>query len=638
MISRKSVDDVINAAVIEEVVGDYIALKKRGANLLGRCPFHDEKTPSFTVSPTKGIYKCFGCGKAGNSVSFLMEHDSLSFADAIRKLASKYHITLEEDTLVNREEYDEQQKKRENLLVALDFANKYFIDQLHNSDEGRVVGDTYFRERGFTRQTIDEFQLGYSPQGWTSLVDAAKAHQFNLSHFADAGLIKKREDDTYFDLFRHRVIFPIHDLTGKVIAFGGRQLVKDEKSPKYLNSPETEVYHKSHVLYGIFQSKKAIKTLNNCFLVEGYTDVITLHQSDVKNVVASSGTSLTEGQIKLIKRFTDNVTVLYDGDAAGIKASLRGIDLLLEQGLNVRTVSFPEGEDPDSYCKHLGPAEFKKYLQEQEKDFILFKTDLLMAGVGNDPIRKTEVVKNLLTSISLIPDALKRAAYARECSRLMDTDEKLLLVEINKLRKNKHALDQQPIPQEIQEILHTKTDLPPQELYSGGDEQEMNLIRLLIQSGHKKFMEDATVADFVFKELKEDDALKIVNPVYQKVLDEVTAIMEHELDFNEQFFVNHEDAEIRKMAADFLTEQHELSSAWSDNGIIVKTEKENYVQDLQSLFLFLKKSKLEQLIKANLEDLQHAEEDEKRAFCLHYHIQLTEVRNTISEMLGTVVN
>ncbi|MFM6982774.1 MAG: DNA primase [Chitinophagaceae bacterium] len=323
MISRKSIDDVINATAIDEVVGDYIALKKRGSNLLGRCPFHDEKTPSFTVSPAKGIYKCFGCGKAGNAVSFLMEHDNLSFSDAIRKLAAKYRITLEEDNIVNREEYNESQKKRENLLIALDFASKFFIEQMQ-TDEGKIAGDSYFRERGFTRQTIEEFQLGYSPQSWTALADAAKKNQYNLEHFEAAGLIKKREDGTYFDLFRHRVIFPIHDLTGKVIAFGGRQLVKDDKSPKYLNSPETDVYHKSNVLYGIYQSKKHIKNLNNCFLVEGYTDVTTLHQAEVKNVVASSGTSLTEGQIKLIKRFTDNVTVLYDGDSAGIKASLGG--------------------------------------------------------------------------------------------------------------------------------------------------------------------------------------------------------------------------------------------------------------------------------------------------------------------------
>jgi DNA primase len=637
MISRQSVDAVIHAAQIDEVVGDYIALKKRGSNLLGRCPFHDEKTPSFTVSPTKGIYKCFGCGKAGNSVSFLMEHDSLSFSDAIRKLAAKYNIVLEEDTIVNREEYNEQQKKRESLLVALEFAKNYFKDQLL-SDEGKRVGDSYFRERGFTKQTMDEFELGYSPQGWESLVDEAKKNQFNLDYFAEAGLIKKKEDGNYFDMFRHRVIFPIHDLTGKVIAFGGRQLVKDDRSPKYLNSPETEVYHKSNVLYGIFQSKKYIKNLNNCYLVEGYTDVTTLHQGDVKNVVASSGTSLTEGQIKLIKRFTDNVTVLYDGDAAGIKASLRGIDLLLEQGLNVRCVSFPEGEDPDSYCKKLGSVDFKAFIEKDQKDFILFKTDLLMQGVGNDPIRKTEVVKNLLHSIALIPDALKRSAYARECSRLMDADEKLLLVEINRFRKGKSAVDNQVISAEIQEILHTQTELPKQEVYSGSDEQELNLVRLLIQSGHKKFMEDATVADFIFKELKEDDALQIENPLYQKVLNEVTLQMEKELIFDEQFFINHEDGDIRKMAADFMTERHELSETWLNNGLVIKTEKENYVNDLQSLFLFLKKHKLEKLIKANLDELGNASEDHQKQSLLHYHMQLIEVRNAIAEILGTIMN
>lgn len=637
VISRKSIDDVINATAIDEVVGDYIALKKRGSNLLGRCPFHDEKTPSFTVSPAKGIYKCFGCGKAGNAVSFLMEHDSLSFSDAIRKLAAKYRITLEEDNIVNREEYNESQKKRENLLIALDFASKFFIEQMQ-TDEGKIAGDSYFRERGFTRQTIEEFQLGYSPQSWTALADTAKKNQYNLDYFEAAGLIKKREDGTYFDLFRHRVIFPIHDLTGKVIAFGGRQLVKDDKSPKYLNSPETDVYHKSNVLYGIYQSKKYIKNLNNCFLVEGYTDVTTLHQAEVKNVVASSGTSLTEGQIKLIKRFTDNVTVLYDGDAAGIKASLRGIDLLLEQGLNVRTVSFPEGEDPDSYCKHLGSTEFQNYLKTQEKDFIIFKAELLMQGVGNDPIRKTEVVKNLLTSISLIPDALKRSAYARECSRLMDTDEKLLLVEINKIRKNKSGIDSQVISQEIQEILHTKTDLPAEEVYSGGDEQEMNLVRLLIQSGHKKFMEDATVADFVFKELRADEALKIANPVFQRVIDELTEMIEQNLSFDENYFINHTDSEIRTLAASFLTEKHELSPTWFDNGIMIKTIRENYVHDLQSLFLFLKKNKIEQLIKSNLDEFAKAETDEDKDFCMHYHIQLIGVRNIISEMLGTTIN
>ncbi|MDP2175772.1 MAG: DNA primase [Bacteroidota bacterium] len=635
MIARQSIDDVLNVAQIEDVVGEYIALKKRGANLLGRCPFHDEKTPSFTVSPTKGIYKCFGCGKAGNSVSFLMEHDSLSFTDAIRKLAQKYNITLQEDSVQNKEEYNEQQQRKESLYTALLFAKNYFVEQL-TSDEGRLVGDSYFRERGFTQQTIDLFELGYSPQGWESLVNEAKKNQFNLDFFVDAGLIKKKEDGHYFDMFRHRVIFPIHDLTGRVIAFGGRQLVKDDKSPKYLNSPETEVYHKSHVLYGIFQAKKSIRNLNNCYLVEGYTDVTSLYQSGIENVVASSGTSLTEGQIKLIKRFTDNVTVLYDGDAAGIKASLRGIDLLLEQGMNVRCVSFPEGEDPDSYCKQLGSKEFKLYLDNQSEDFIFFKTNLLMQTVGNDPIKKTEVVKNLLVSISLIPDALKRAVYAKECSKLLETDERLLLVEISKLRKNKSHIESQIIDKEITDLL--KTDVKIEQSYSSTQEQEKNLIRLLIQSGHKKFMEEATVADFVFKELREDEGLELEHPIYKQIIEDVKDQMDKEFIFDEQFFVNHHNTEVRTMAADFLTEKYELSPHWGESGLNIKTERENYVRDLQSLFLFLKKSKIEQMIKENLEEMLKEEIAEEKDKYLHFHIQLIAVRDDISKILGTVIN
>lgn len=635
MIARQSIDDVLNVSRIEDVVGEYIALKKRGANLLGNCPFHEEKTPSFTVSPSKGIYKCFGCGKAGNSVSFLMEHDNLSFSDSIRKLAEKFNVTLQEDNVQNREEYSEQQQKRESLYAVLKFAKTYFQNQL-NADEGRLIGESYFKERGFSNQTIETFELGYSPQGWESLVNEAKKQQYNLDLLVDAGLIKKKEDGHYFDMFRHRVIFPIHDLTGRAIAFGGRQLVKDDKSPKYLNSPETEVYHKSNVLYGIFQAKKSIRNLDNCYLVEGYTDVTSLHQSGIENVVASSGTSLTEGQIKLIKRFTDNVTVLYDGDAAGIKASLRGIDLLLEQGMNVKCVSFPDGEDPDSYCKKLGSDGFKTFLDKENKDFIFFKSELLMQGLENDPLKKTEVVKNILVSIALIPDALKRAMYAKECSKLLDTDESLLLVEIGKLRKNKQKVDNQPIEKEITEILQTEFKSEP--TYSSSNEQEKNLIRLLIQSGHKKFKEDASVADFIFKELNDDEALKIEHPLYKKIIDELKTQIEQELEFNEQFFINHSDNEIRSLAADFLTDKYELSPFWGENQLFIKTEKENYVKDLQSLFLFLKKYKIEQIIKDNLKDLNLSETEEDKEIHLHYHINLIGVRDEISRILGTVVN
>jgi DNA primase len=634
MIARQSIDEVINVAHIEDVVGEYIALKKRGANLLGRCPFHDEKSPSFTVSPAKGIYKCFGCGKAGNSVSFLMEHDQLSFADAIRKLAQKYGISLIEDNIQNREEYDEKQQKKESLYTVLAFAKNYFIQQLQ-TDEGKMIGDSYFRERSITPLAMTTFELGYSPQGWESLVNEAKTNQFNLDFFVEAGLIKKKEDGHYFDLFRHRVIFPIHDLTGRVIAFGGRQLIKDDKSPKYLNSPETEVYHKSNVLYGIFQAKKQIKNLNLCYLVEGYTDVVSLHQSGIENVVASSGTSLTEGQIKLIKRFTDNVTVLYDGDAAGIKASLRGIDLLLEQGMNVRCVRFPEGEDPDSYCKKMGSTNFKEFLETEVKDFIFFKADLLITSVGNDPIKKTEVLKNLLQSISLIPDALKRSMYIKECSKLVESDEKILIAEVNKIRKIKSPISQDFNP-EVQDLLNTTVSNVPH--YVGGDEQEKGLIRLLVQSGHKKFMEDATVADFIFKELSEDEQLSINNPLFQKIINEVKVSIENNLTLDESFFINHIDSEVRQMAADFHSEKYELSSYWGENGLFLKTEKENYVRDLQSLFLFLKKFKLEQLIKNNMNDLSQAPDYQEAEVLTQYHIQLIEVRNKISEILGTIYN
>lgn len=634
MIARQSIDEVINVAHIEDVVGEYIALKKRGANLLGRCPFHDEKSPSFTVSPAKGIYKCFGCGKAGNSVSFLMEHDQLSFADAIRKLAQKYGIALIEDNIQNREEYDEKQQKKESLYTVLEFAKNYFIQQLQ-TDEGKMIGDSYFRERGITPLAMGTFDLGYSPQGWESLVNEAKSNQFNLDFFVEAGLIKKKEDGHYFDLFRHRVIFPIHDLTGRVIAFGGRQLIKDDKSPKYLNSPETEVYHKSNVLYGIFQAKKQIKNLNLCYLVEGYTDVVSLHQSGIENVVASSGTSLTEGQIKLIKRFTDNVTVLYDGDAAGIKASLRGIDLLLEQGMNVRCVRFPEGEDPDSYCKKIGSSNFKQFLEQEVKDFIFFKADLLITSVGNDPIKKTEVLKNLLQSIALIPDALKRSMYIKECSKLVESDEKILIAEINKIRKIKSPTSQEFNP-EIQDLLNT--NVSNVQHYVGGDEQEKGLIRLLVQSGHKKFMEDATVADFIFKELSEDEQLSINNPLYQKIIEEVKVSIENNLTLDESFFINHSDSEVRQIAADFHSEKYELSPYWGENGLFLKTEKENYVRDLQSLFLFLKKFKLEQLIKNNMNDLSQAPDASEAEILIQYHIQLIEVRNKISEILGTIYN
>ncbi len=635
MIKRHSVESVIQAAAIEEVVGDYVSLKKRGANLLGRCPFHDEKTPSFTVSPSKGIYKCFGCGKAGNSVNFLMDHDNLSFSDAIRQLATKFGITIEEDINFNKEEFDEQQRLRENLLLALSFSNKFFISQL-DTEEGKISALSYFLERGFTKQTISDFELGYSPQSWDALVNHAVKNKHQLDHFVKAGLIKKNEEkNTYFDLFRHRVIFPIHDLTGKVIAFGGRQLVKDDKSPKYLNSPETDVYHKSHVLYGIFQAKKTIKNEDNCYLVEGYTDVISLHQAEIKNVVASSGTSLTEGQIRLIKRFTDNVTVLYDGDLAGIKASLRGIDLLLQMGLNVKCVSFPEGEDPDSYCKKLGAQDFKKFLNENTKDFIFFKTDLLFVDVENDPIKKSNAIKQLLSSIALIPDNLIRNQYIHEVSKMTEVDEKLLSLEVVKIRKKQDEILPKDLDTQIQDII--KTDMPSVEKYIVGEEQEKALIRIIMQSGFKLFKEESTVIDFIFKELEEDEALVIENQFFKSIIDELKTEMIENLSLNENFFQHHQNSEIRQLSADFLMEKYQLSSFWKENEIIIQEEKDNYIRDLQSVFLILKLKKTEVLLKKCLEEINHATSDEDKEQSLKYYMNLNEFKIELSKILGLVV-
>ncbi len=636
MIARHSIDSVLNAALIEEVVGDYVNLKKRGVNLLGRCPFHDEKTPSFTVSPNKGIYKCFGCGKAGNAVSFLMEHDSLSFTEAIKRLAAKYRIEIEEDNIQNTEEYNEAQKKREGLLDVLQFSKKYFQNQL-KTDEGKVNGESYFIERGFSPQTIATFELGYAPEGWENLAEEARKSQYNLQYFVEAGLLKKREEkESYYDVFRQRVVFPIHDLSGKVIAFGARQLIKDEKSAKYLNSPENEVYHKSNVLYGIFQAKKEIRNKDNCYLVEGYTDVITLHQAQIENVVASSGTSLTEGQIKLIKRFTDNVTVLYDGDAAGIKASMRGIDLILQEGLNVRVVSFPDGHDPDSYCKAIGAAEFQQFLTKQTNDFILFKVNLLMQEAGTDPIKKTEVLRNILESIALIPDALKRATYAHECSKILDADEKLLIVEINKIRKKRgEGLQLDSVNELVAEI--TQQSMPKNFQYESEYRQEEGLVRILIQSGSKLFMNDITVADFIFKELKEDEDLIIKNELFNEIIEQTKSHIEQELELKSDYYIHHENAQIRNLAATFFTEQYALSPYWEENGKLLRNEKENYKRDLQSVLIWLKLFKLDAIIKQRLSLLSGAKSEEEQIQLLQIHTNLLSLKEQLSQLAGNVV-
>ena len=435
MIDQHTIDRIIDAANIVEVVSDFVTLRRRGANYVGLCPFHDEKPPSFSVSPARGICKCFSCGKGGNSVHFIMEHEQVSYYEALKYLARKYNIEIQERQL--SEEEKQRKTDRESMLIVNDFAQKFFATNLLENAEGRSIGLSYFRERGFGEDIIKKFGLGYSPDKRDALAQEAVRKGYKKDYLVKTGLCIESQQGSLYDRYKGRVIFPIHSLSGKVIAFGGRILKKDEKAAKYVNSPESEVYHKSDVLYGIYHAKQAIVKNDFCYLVEGYTDVLSMHQAGIENVVASSGTSLTPGQIRLIHRFTNNITVLYDGDAAGIKASLRGIDLILQEGLNIKVVLLPDGDDPDSFSKKQSAADFTAYIRAHETDFIRFKTNLLLEGAGNDPIKRATLIGDIVRTIAIVPDNILRSIYVQDCARLLSVDEKMLMREVNNIQRDK---------------------------------------------------------------------------------------------------------------------------------------------------------------------------------------------------------
>ncbi|MBQ2980117.1 MAG: DNA primase [Bacteroidaceae bacterium] len=435
MIDQHTIDRILDAANIVEVVSDFVTLRRRGANYVGLCPFHDEKTPSFSVSPARGICKCFSCGKGGNSVHFLMEHEQISYYEALKYLARKYNIEIQEKQLT--EEEKQRKTERESMLIVNDFAQKFFATNLLENAEGRSIGLGYFRERGFGEDIINKFGLGYSPEQRDALAKEALRRGYKKEYLLKTGLCLESQQGSLYDRYKGRVIFPIHSLSGKVIAFGGRILKKDDKAAKYVNSPESEVYHKSDVLYGIYHAKQAIVKNDFCYLVEGYTDVLSMHQAGIENVVASSGTSLTPGQIRLIHRFTNNITVLYDGDAAGIKASMRGIDLILQEGMNIKVVLLPDGDDPDSFSKKQSATDFTAYIKAHETDFIRFKTNLLLEGAGNDPIKRATLIGDIVRSIAIIPDNILRSVYVQDCARLLAVDEEMLLREVNNIRRDK---------------------------------------------------------------------------------------------------------------------------------------------------------------------------------------------------------
>jgi len=594
MIDNTTVDRIFAAANIVEVVGDFVTLKKKGVNYQACCPFHNEKTPSFVVSPTKGLFKCFGCGKGGNAVTFIMEHEGISYPDALKWVAKKYGIEVQE-----RELTPEDQKKnddRESMMIVSSYAADYFKQILHNDEEGLAVGMSYFRERGFTDQTIEKFHLGFCPTKGDAFTKTALKEGYQEQYLIDTGLSIKRENGTWYDRFTGRVLFPIHSVSGRIVAFGGRTLRTDKKTAKYVNSPESEIYHKSHTLYGLYQSKKAISQEDCCILVEGYTDVISMHQSGVENVVASSGTSLTEGQIKLIARFSKNVTVIYDGDSAGIKASLRGIDMILREGLNVRVVLLPEGEDPDSFARSHSASELKEYIAENEQDFISFKAKLLMQEATGDPIKRAALITDIVDSISIIPEAITRSVYIKECAMLMRIDEDVLVEEVRRKRRdNTFSKEEKEFFQRREQYEKAVSPVffpessPENQKGIGGaqNELERELITYLLRYGCKEKEFDIegekyteTVAKMIIEDL-ENDNIEFVNPTFNRIFQEYKkTYSENPVCGEEEFpmnrFTNFPDAEVCNMVVDILLTQDKMkiSRFWSKHDLYINNEED----------------------------------------------------------------
>lgn len=619
---------------IEEVVSDFVSLKRKGQNLWACCPFHDEKTPSFSVAPHKGIYKCFGCGKAGDSISFIQEHDGLNYLEAIRYLANKYGIEVEETERTN--EQIQEQNERESLHIILNYAKDYFKDTLNNHEEGRSIGLSYFKERGFTEQTLSKFELGYSLDQWDGFNKTALEKAYNEDLLEKAGLLVRKEGGKQYDRFRGRVIFPIHNVSGKVVAFGARTLKKDDK-PKYLNSPESEVYHKSKVLYGLYQAKQGIRQQDNCYLVEGYTDVISLHQSDIENVVASSGTSLTTDQIKLISRFSSNITVLFDGDPAGIKASLRGIDMILESGMNVRVVMFPEGEDPDSYSQKLGTSDFKKYLVDNVQDFIAFKLGLYSADADKDPLLKAEAIKEVVQSISIIPDAIKRAVYIKDSANRLDMEESVLVGELNKLligqRKKQPKGDPDSLPDVI---IPSKDEIDKKTSVDLIYIQEKETIRLLLNYGKQELEEDYLLFHYLMDELID---IEFSTPIFREIftLFKESYNGEKILDVND--LIRNESAEIKKEVIDLTTERREVSPIWGDKyKIHVPHEKDFLDHTVYQNITRLKRTIVQRLIEENKENLKGVTEHAEVERLIDIQQRLKESEMELSRVLGIVVS
>ncbi len=642
MITPQTIEQITNRIDIIDVVGEFVKLKKRGANYLGLCPFHNEKTPSFTVSPSKEIYKCFGCGKSGNTITFLMEHEKYSYVEALKWLASRYNIEIQETEV--SDEVKTIQQASESLHALNNFAQKFFEEQLLQTDEGTTHALSYLEERGYDENIIRKFQLGYDPKTFNAFATAAIQQQFSKEILLKSGLVVERNsgqqggNSELIDNYRGRIIFPIHNITGKIIGFGARVIGKAEKAPKYINTPENEIYVKSKVLYGSYFARHSIDKNNECLLVEGYTDVISLHQAGIDNVVASGGTSLTTDQLRIIKKYTSNLTIIYDGDSAGVKAAMRGLDMALEEGLNVKLVLIPDNEDPDSYVKKVGAGEFTKFIAANKKDFILFQLDVLLKEAGNDITKKNEAVNQVAESLSRINNAedfSKKQAYIHECAAALKIDENGLINLVNKyineriVKEEKSRTEKQEQPTGIDE--HKKEDL----LFQPDDLQEKSVLRVLLEYGLNAWDENSTVAEHIFEELEQ---FEFDNPEMANLFNLYKQQYSDGLQPTAKTLLYHGDEKIRSLVVNVTLFPFELSQRWDEK---LGNSKENKIDtsiiDVDMSLNYFKLHKIKKMFEQNQQDIEHSQNWEDTKRLMEVHKQLKNFERTITKQLGTVI-
>ena len=628
MITRETIDKVFETARVEEVIGDFVQLKRAGSNFKGLSPFSDERTPSFMVSPVKQIWKDFSTGKGGSVVSFLMEHEHFTYPEAIRYLAKKYNIEIEETETSNEEKEDANE--RESMYLVSEFAKNYFQEILLNSEEGKAIGLTYFKERGFTNETISKFGLGYSPETWDAFTKEALGKGYQLDYLEKTGLTIVREDGKHFDRFKGRVMFPIQSLSGRVLGFGGRILTNDKKAAKYLNSPESDIYHKSKVLYGIFHAKQAIAKQNNCYLVEGYTDVIQFHQSGIENVVASSGTALTPDQIRLINRLTKNITVLFDGDAAGLRASIRGIDLILEEGMNVKVCTFPDGDDPDSFARKNSYEDLVLYLETNAKDFIQFKASLLMDEAQNDPIKKADLIRDMVVSISKIPDRIKREVYIQECSRIMDISEQVLLNTLAQLVQKDISEANRQLKQEQKafEVVKNENQVAQQSvdivyelerklieillLYGNIEEEFEDMLLKVNEEGETIEVSERSsfkVFQRIYLSLQEDE-IELANETFKKIYNDLITLYNQENFTIENYLQQLDNDHSQIVTTILMNEEKEALHNWETKQIYVKSKHQSIAQYVTETIVSLREYLINKLIVEMMNQIPASNEEQ----------------------------